>query len=156
MVRPNPGKVLRRPAIALKKPSASLILPRLFGASRYRFAGKRLFRLILVNLIEDAALAEMLLLRLGPAAEDVIDREQLDFGEGLFVFLRDLLITWSIGIACGNFLTFPRIPVFQVGLGHRARALLVGDGIDHCDRRFGQDRQRRRDDLELVLAELAL
>src|SRR5664279_3695918 len=163
MVRPNPGKLLRRTAIALKKPSASLswlsrrfFLARLLDANRYDFAAKRLFRSILVNLIEDAALAEMFLLRLGPTAEDVIDREQLHLGEGFFVFLRNLLITRTIGIACGNFLTLSRIPVFQVGLGHRARTLSVGHGIDDRDRRFSQDRQWRRDDLELVLAELAL
>ena len=57
--------------------------------------------------VEHAALAEMLLLRPGPAAEDVVDREQFDLGERCLVLFRNLLIARTVGMACGNFLTFP-------------------------------------------------
>ena len=63
MVRPNPGNVLRRPAPPLTMPPASAL------------------QLILVNLVENAAFAEVFLLRLGPAAENIVDREQFDLGE---------------------------------------------------------------------------
>src|SRR5450755_588821 len=84
-----------------------------------------LARSVLVDLVENAAFAEMFLLRLGPAAENLVDREQIDLGERVLVFLGDLRITGTIGIACGNFLTFLGIPVSQIGLGHRAGAFLV-------------------------------
>src|SRR5438046_6601808 len=88
-------------------------------------------RSILVDLVENAAFAEVFLLRLGPAAENVVDREQFDLCERILIFLRDLRITRTVGIACGNFLTFPGIPVLQVSLGDGAGAFLVGDGIDN-------------------------
>src|SRR5260370_2874211 len=88
MERPNPGKVLRRLALALKMPPAP---PRPQPA-----------RSVLVDLIEDAAFGEMFLLRLGPAAEHLVDREQFDLGERVLVFLGDLRITRTIAIACVN------------------------------------------------------
>src|SRR5205823_6135067 len=60
-------------------------------------------RSVLVDLVENAALGEVFLLRLGPAAKHLIDREQFDLGEGFFVLLRDLAIARTIGVACGNF-----------------------------------------------------
>src|ERR1700733_2488751 len=82
MVRPNPGNVLRRPALALT----------MFPCSP---AAKS----VLVNLVEDAAFAEVFLPRLAPAAEDIIDRKQFDLCERVFIFLGDLGITRAIGIA---------------------------------------------------------
>src|SRR3954452_9316842 len=139
MVRPKPGKVLRRPAAALTKPPAPPSA-----------------RSILVDLVENAAFAEVFLLRLGPAAENVVDREQFDLREGRLVFRGDLGIARTIGIACGNFLTFLGIPVFEIGFRDRARALLVRNRIDNGERRLGKDGQGWRHDLELVLAEFAL
>ena len=46
-----------------------------------------------------------------------------------------------------------RIEELQIGLRLLARALGVDVGVDHRHRRLGEDRQRRRDNLELVLAE---
>jgi len=42
---------------------------------------------------------------------------------------------------------------FEIGLGDLAGALGHDIGVDHRDRRLGQDRGRRHDDLELVGAE---
>jgi hypothetical protein len=44
----------------------------------------------------------MVLLRLGPAAEHIVDRKQLDLGELGLVFLRYVRIARTIGIARGN------------------------------------------------------
>src|SRR6185295_12042815 len=71
-------------------------------------------RSILVNLVENAAFAEVFFLRLGPTPKNVVDREKFNLGERFFVLLRDLRIAWTIGIACGNFLTFLGIPILQV------------------------------------------
>src|SRR5437899_7245552 len=128
MVRPNPGKLLRRATAVLTNPPASGY-------------GWLLARSILVNLVENAAFAEVILLRLGPTTKNVVDREKFDLGEGFFVFLRNFRITRTIGIACGDFLTFLGIPIFQVPLGDRARALFIGNLVDHGDRRLGENRQ---------------
>src|SRR5258708_9802911 len=127
MVRPKPGRLLRRAALPFTKPCLNQPIS------------------ILVDLVENATFAEMFLLRLGPAAEHVVDREQLDLRKGFLIFLGDLGIVRTIGIACGNFLTFLCIPVFQIGLGRGTRALFIGNGIDDGDRGLSQDRERRRD-----------
>src|SRR6202158_2811662 len=118
MVRPNPGKVLRRPAAALTMPPAAA-------------SAKSVF----VNLVENAAFAEVFLLRLGPAAENVVDREQSDLCKRILVFLGNLQISRTVGIACGNFLTFPGIPVLQVSFGNRAGAFFIGNLVDDGHRR---------------------
>jgi len=88
--------------------------------------------------------------------KNVVDGEKFDLGERFFVFPGDFWIARTIGIACGNFLTFLGIPISQIGFGHGPRAFFIGNCIDDGERRLRQDRERRRDDLELVLAELAL
>src|SRR5881275_3621323 len=74
-------------------------------------------RSVLVDLIEDAAVGKMFLLRLGPAAEKFVDREQLDLREGVFMFFSDLGIARTIEVARRDFLTFLGIPILQVGVG---------------------------------------
>src|SRR6266508_4880059 len=88
MVRPNPGRVLRRATAVFTK------------SPRFR-SGCPLARSILVNLVENAAFAEVILLRVGPTTKTVIDREKFDLGEGFFVLPRNLRIARTIGIACG-------------------------------------------------------
>src|SRR6478672_10807621 len=88
MVRPKPGSVLRRTAIALTRP------PDAFG----QFLRQSLPS-VLVNLIENAAFAEMILLRPGPTTENVVDGEEFDPGEGIFILLCDLGIARTVGIA---------------------------------------------------------
>jgi len=46
-----------------------------------------------------------------------------------------------------------RIEELQIGFGDLARALGVDVAVDQRHGRLGEDRQRRRDDVELVLAE---
>src|SRR6185312_9532724 len=140
MVRPKPGSVLRRAAIALTRP------PDAFRQS---------LPLIPVNLIENAAFREMILLRPRPTTENVVDGKEFDLREGIFILLCDLRIARTIGIARGDFLSILCIPVLQIGLRSGSRALFIGNGVDDGERRLGQDRRRRRDDLELVLAEFA-
>src|SRR3954465_10412188 len=113
MVRPNPGKLLRRATAVLTNPPVS----------GYGWLSTRS---ILVNLVESAAFAEVFFLRLGPTSKNVVDREKFDLGEGFFVFLGNLRIARTIGVACGNFLTFLGIPIFQVGFGDGLGALLLG------------------------------
>ena len=52
-------------------------------------------------------------------------------------------------------LSLGRIKKLEIGLGDFARSLGVDIAVDEGDRRLGEDRQRGRDDLELVLAEFA-
>src|SRR3954470_24458401 len=122
MLRPKPGKVLRRFAAALTT------LPQTDRAGS-----------VLVDLIEYAAFAEMFLLRFRPAAEHIVDREQLHLREGCLVRPGNLRIARTIEVACGNFLSFSCIPVFQVSLCRGAGAFFAGNRIDHGDRRFGED-----------------
>src|SRR5882757_6858524 len=139
MVRPNPGKVPRRATAMLTNPPARVSE-----------------RSVLVDLVENAAFGEVVLLRLGPTTENVVDGEKFDLGERFFVFPGDLRIARAIGIARRDFLAFLGIPILQIGFGDRAGALFVRNRIDDGKRRLGQDRQRWRDDLEFVAAEFAL
>src|SRR5436853_785200 len=97
----------------------------------------------------------MFLLRSCPAAEYVVDGEQLHRGEGSLVLSGDLRIARAIGVAGRDFLSFPGVPVFQVSLRRGARALLVGNRVNQGDRRLGENRARWRHNLEPVLSELA-
>src|SRR5882757_1285760 len=139
MVRPNPGKVPRRATAMLTNPPARVSE-----------------RSVLVDLVENSAFAEVVLLRLGPTTENVVDGEKFNLRERFFVLLRDLRIARAIGIARGNFLTLFGIPILQVGFGDGTGAFFIGNLVDDGERRFREDRQRRRHDLEFVLAEFAL
>ncbi len=55
-----------------------------------------------------------------------------------------------------DLLRFRRIQVAQVGFRHFLGAMLLGVLVDHRHRRLRQDRDRGRDDVELVGAELVL
>src|ERR1700753_3802635 len=89
MVRPNPGRAPRRLARMLTNPLAAGSYPDAVS-SRQPVSSSPENALALVDLGARAAFAEMLLLRLGPAAEHVVDREQLDLGEGLLILLGNL------------------------------------------------------------------
>src|SRR5882724_2756287 len=145
MVRPNPGSVLRRATTILTNPPVRATDRRIGSCGS-----------VLVDLVENAAFAEMVLLCLGPTTENVVDGEKFNLGERFFVLPGDLRIARPVGIARGDFLTLLGIPILQVGLGDAAGALFVGNLVDDGDRRLGQDRQRRRNDFEFVLAEFTL
>src|SRR5882724_10321783 len=123
MVRPNPGSVLRRATAILTNPPVRATNRRISSCGS-----------ILVDLVENAAFAEMILLRLGPTTENVVDGEKFDLGERFFVFLGDLRIARTIGIARGDFLALFGIPILQIGIGDVACALFTGNLVDNGQR----------------------
>src|SRR5690606_32680936 len=108
----------------------------------------------LVDAVEGAALAEMLGLRLGPAAELLVDGEEGHLREDVGMLRRDLGVARAIVVLRRDLLAFLAVEEAQIGLGRLAAAALVDHLVDDCNRRFGQDRHARHHDLELVLAEL--
>ena len=78
----------------------------------------------------------------------------VDLGEA-----REILLVGEFGaegrkIVLGDqLLRLGRIEIVQIGLRRLARALGVDIAVDERDRRLGEDRERGRDDLELILAE---
>ena len=76
----------------------------------------------LINLIEDAAVIEMRLLDLTPAAEDFVDGEEFDLSEIFAVLFGDLDQTWTIKVLGRNLLPFRRVEIFQIRLRERASA----------------------------------
>src|SRR5258705_887962 len=81
----------------------------------------------LINLIEDAAVIEVRLLDLAPAAEDFVDREEFDLSEVFAVLLCDLHQTWTIKVLGRNLLAFRRVEIFQIRLRHRSGSVLIND-----------------------------
>ena len=63
-------------------------------------------RLTLANLVEGATVGEVFFLRFGPAAELVINGEELQFREFVFILLRDIRVTWTIVVLRRDLLTF--------------------------------------------------
>lgn len=53
-------------------------------------------RLTLADLIERSAIREVFFLRFRPAAELLINGEELQFRKRIFVFLRHIRITWAV------------------------------------------------------------
>src|SRR5215469_15240618 len=107
-----------------------------------------------VDLVEHAAVGEMGCLRLFPAAEHLINGEKRDLREFIGVAASDLGIARPVEMLGDDFLGFGRIEQLQIGLGRGTGAMLVDDLVDQSDRRLGQNADRRRHDLEFVLAEL--
>ena len=66
----------------------------------------------------------MLLLRFGPAAEHVVDGEQLDLGERRLVFFRDLRIARALHAAAVGLSTVPEVILARF-LGLKAAACSV-------------------------------
>src|ERR1700722_9176674 len=94
---------------------------------------------------------EMRGLRLAPAAEYLIDGEQQ--GDALKLSRIPGCHRWiarAVKMLCRNLLSLRGIQVPQVLLGHFARAVFVDVLIDHADRRFGENADRGRDDIEFV------
>lgn len=108
------------------------------------------------DLVELAAVVEVLLLRRLPAAEHLVDREQADRLEGGGVFLRHRLRARTREVLGGDFLARFRIQELQVGGGLLADAAAVGHRVDHRHRRFGQDRGLARSSQFLICFGLPL
>src|SRR6266508_624965 len=94
---------------------------------------------VAVDLVEDAAVLEMRLLRLRPAAERFVDREQLHLRELAFVFLGRLRVARAIEMLAGDVLALWTIKVREIGLGDFTRAVLVHVFVDDGYGRLGQD-----------------
>src|SRR5437762_1606517 len=106
-----------------------------------------------VDLVEDAAIGEMCLLRLLPAAEFVIDGEEGNLGEGILVLRSDRCVAWPVGVLRHDLLRLRRIKEVQIGFRLLAGALRIDDLVDHSDRRLSEDTFARRHDLEFIAAE---
>src|SRR5204863_5513248 len=100
------------------------------------------------------AVREVRLLRLRPAAEDLIDGEEIDLRELAGVLGRGRRVDRTVVVAAGDVLAFGRIQVLEVRGGDGAGALLVDHLVDDRHRGLGQDGRRRRDDVELVRTQL--
>ena len=93
-------------------------------------------------------------LRLLPAAEDVVDRHQLDLREiGDILGVGRFRVARAIEVPGDDRLSLRRVEEFEIGLRLLAGLLGVDIGVNQRNRRLGQDRQARHDDIELVGAE---
>src|SRR6185436_7992600 len=113
---------------------------------------KGIFTLLarLIDLIEHAAIVELLGLSRGPAAKTLLDREQFQLGELLALFRRDELADGgAVVVLRGKLLTLRRVKVFQVRLGDGRRAALFGNLIHDGHRRLGENADARHHNLEL-------
>jgi hypothetical protein len=105
--------------------------------------------------VEDAALGEVDLVRLGPAAEHLIDGDEADVGEQRPVPRRHLRVADPVEVARDDVLALGGVEELEVGGRDLARAALVGHRVHERDREVGLDAERRGDHVELVSAVLA-
>ena len=97
-----------------------------------------------VDLVEHAAVGEVGFLRLLPAAEHLVDGDQVELGEALEVGRVGVLgPDRPVVVLGGQPLAGRRVEVLEVGLGDLAGAVLVGRVVDHGHRRLGQDAEPR-------------
>ncbi len=96
----------------------------------------------------------MLLVRLGPTAELLVDRDELQLREaGDVGRIRRLRLEGPVEVPGDDLLRLRRVEELQIGLGNGAGAALVDHLVDHRHRRLGENGERGRDDVELVGAE---
>src|SRR5688500_4135935 len=86
-----------------------------------------------LDLVERATVAEVFLLRLGPAAE-ILDGHEVELGEQIRMLRRNLRIARPVVVARRDFLSVGRVQVLQVFLGDGARATAQYDFVDHGNR----------------------
>src|SRR5665647_417652 len=72
-----------------------------------------------VDLVEYAAVGEVIFLRLGPAAKRIIDGEEFKLRECARVFRRRDRGTRTVEMTTGDVLAFLGIKIFEVGFRHR-------------------------------------
>src|SRR5690606_24273981 len=104
--------------------------------------------------IELAAVVEVLALRLLPAAEHLVDREEAEVRIAAAVALGDRGVARTEVMPRDDVLALRRVQVLEIRLGDRASALAIDDRVDDRDRRLGQDADGRQHDLELAVADL--
>ena len=139
-------------SMVIVRPKASPKPGRGEGARRLDRAHRRYFAR--VDLVEDAAVAEVLGLHLRPAAE-VGDRDQVELREaGDVRRVGGAGVPGAVEVLERDRLALGAVEVVEVGLGRRALLVGLDVALDQRHGRLGQDRDRRQHDLELVLAEL--
>src|SRR5208337_1435280 len=139
-LKPNPGSTLFRFVFAFtaiaRRPAPTPLTSRL------------------INLVEYAAVAEKLGLRLFPSAKIRIDREQAHAWKLARILRGDGLVARTEKILRDYFLPLGSVQKFQIRLRDRGRAVNPVHLVHPRDRRFGQDAYRRIHDLEFVGAKL--
>ncbi len=114
-------------------------------------AGTR--ELTLANLVEGAAVGEVLFLRFRPAAELLIDGKQLQFREFVSIFLRHIRIARAVEVLRRNLPGLPASRDTSGTLPPPARAFLIHHFVDHRDGRLSQNRLTWGHDFKLVFAQ---
>ncbi len=114
-------------------------------------AGTR--ELTLANLVEGAAVGEVLFLRFRPAAELLIDGKQLQFREFVSIFLRHIRIARAVEVLRRNLPGLPASRDTSGTLPPLARAFLIHHFVDHRDGRLSQNRLTWGHDFKLVFAQ---
>src|SRR5207244_4309449 len=97
------------------------------------------------DLVVGRAVVEVLLLRLAPAAEHLVDGEEIDLREVLRVLLQQGRRARAQLVLRRDLLCLIGPQVLQIGLGLLARALLLDHLVDHRDRVLGEDAPARID-----------
>src|ERR1043165_1909830 len=92
-----------------------------------------------LELIEDAAIGEVRLLRLLPTAENFVDGEQVQLRKVRRVFLRDGFKAWAVVVLRGDFLSLRRVKEFEVSLRHSLGTAFGGNFLHERDWRLGED-----------------
>src|SRR5690606_4042155 len=108
----------------------------------------RLRSLRLVDLIEDLAVGEELLLRIRPALGDRRDREELDRRQRGLELREDRRVGRTVEVLADDLLRLGRVEELEVRLGDLLGALALDVGVDPRERRIGEDADRRIDDLD--------
>src|SRR6202051_149652 len=106
-----------------------------------------------INLVENSAVGEVSLLRLLPAAEYLLHREQLYRRKVLSLFRRRCKPRSEVVLRC-DLLTILRIEVLEISLRHRPRPMPIDVPVHQRHRRLGENAWGKGDDLEFVGAEL--
>src|SRR5438045_114400 len=104
----------------------------------------------LIDFVEEAALVEVGILGLLPAAKDFVDGEEVELGKHSAVLGGGFLATRAVKTPAGDVLAFVGIEIFQIGFGDRLVAALAGYFIDDGHGWFGENTHRRNYDFKFV------
>src|SRR5690606_1606165 len=106
------------------------------------------------NAVEPATVVEVIVLRLFPATEHLVDTEQLDIDELVGKLPGDLPVAGAVVVLGRQALGLVAIQMLKVGFSYSAGTLALDVLVDHGHRRLSQDTDRGHDDLELPFAQL--
>src|SRR6267378_2472421 len=82
-----------------------------------------------LDFVENTPLVEVRLLRLLPAAEDFVDREQVYFWKVRRIFLCNRFEPRTVMVPRHYLLAFRTVEIFQIGFGQCSGAMPFGDFI---------------------------